>query len=78
MPKSQFIGLGLLLFASAAYPQNYGRWETATNTGQSSTGDIMLTRCNYQTLGGYEFSIIVRGICPFSVQVNPETGHVKR
>ncbi len=54
-------------------------WESATNVGQERTGDGMLTRCIYQTIGGYRFSTVVRGtVCPFSVMVNPETGQVKK
>lgn len=78
MSKSRLLAAAAFLFVNQAFAQNYGYWEAATFTGQSPTGDAMLTRCSYRTLGGYEFSIIVRGICPFSVQVNPETGQVKR
>ncbi len=53
------------------------RWESATNVGRESAGDPMLSRCIYQTLGGYRFSMIVRGLCPFTVEVNPETSQVK-
>jgi hypothetical protein len=53
------------------------RWESATNMGQESTGDGMLTRCTYQTLGGYNFSTNVRGVCPITVKVNPETRQVR-
>ena len=74
----RYILVMFMVVVGTASAQNYGRWETATNIGESSTGDLMLTRCHYQTLGGYEFSIVVRGMCPFSVQVNPETGQVKR
>jgi len=67
----------LITFGSvAAYA--YGEWQSATNTGQEKTGDMFLTKCLYKTLGGYEFYIIVRGLCPFSVQVNPESGQVKK
>jgi hypothetical protein len=66
----------LSIASSVALAQ--GRWENATNVGEESTGDFMLTRCIYETLGGYRFSIISRGICPFSVSVNPETGQVRR
>jgi len=54
-----------------------GRWEFATNSGQENTGDPLLTRCAYQTIGGYRFSATYRGLCPFSVEVNPETGKVR-
>lgn len=53
-------------------------YETATNIGQEKTGDLILTRCLYRTMGGYQFSIIVRGgLCPFSVEIDPETGRVR-
>ena len=65
------------ILSSVSFAQ--GRWERATNIGQERTGDIMLNRCIYQTLGGYQFSIVVRSsVCPFSVQVNPETGQYRR
>ena len=67
--------LALLLVGSSVMAQ--GRWESATNTGQEATGDAMLTRCNYQTLGGFRFSATFRGLCPFTVEVNPETGRVR-
>ncbi|MCD8245275.1 MAG: hypothetical protein LUD38_16070 [Parabacteroides sp.] len=54
-----------------------GRWESATLAGDAPTGDIMLKRCFYKTLGGYSFSTVRRGICPFTVQVNPETGQYR-
>ena len=53
------------------------RWENATNVGQEPTGDAFINRCTYQTLGGYRFSTDQRGICKFTVQVNPESGQVK-
>jgi hypothetical protein len=65
----------MLSFATPAVAQN-GRWESASNTGQESAGG-MVTRCYYRTLGGYEFSMDQRGLCPFSVQVNPETREVR-
>ena len=67
----------LLLLCLCAGANAQGRWESATNTGQESSGDPMLTRCTYQTIGGYRFSSTYRGICPFSVDVNPETGKVR-
>lgn len=54
-----------------------GHWESASNTGQSSTGDAMLTRCAYQTIGGYRFTTTSRGVCPFTVEIDPETGKVR-
>jgi len=64
-----------LSFADSAAAQ-FGGWESATNTGQESAGG-MVTRCYYRTLGGYEFTVNERGLCPFSVQVNPETREVR-
>lgn len=61
----------------SGYPSTGDRWESATNVAQEPTGDTMLTRCVYQTLGGYRFSVNQRGLCPFTVEVNPETGRVK-
>lgn len=32
----------------------------------------------YKTMGGYSFSIVVRSsFCPYSVDVNPESGRVR-
>jgi hypothetical protein len=67
-----------VLIAASSIAVAQGRWESATNVGEEPTGDSMLTRCIYETLGGYRFSIVARGICPFSVKVNPETGQVQR
>ena len=65
---------GLSVLSASAYAD----WLTATNTGESRTGDIFYTQCHYETLGGLRFSITVKGICPFSVKYNPETGQVQR
>lgn len=64
-----------ITFPSVASSQS--RWETATNTGSEKTGDIYLTRCFYRTLGGYEFAVVIRGVCPLTIQVHPESGQVK-
>lgn len=53
-------------------------WQNATNIGTEPTGDAMLSRCIYETLGGYRFTIISRGLCPFQVKINPETNQVLR
>ena len=68
--------LALITISAQSYAQE--RWESATNVTQERTGDAMLTRCIYETLGGYRFSIVVRGLCPFSVKVSPETGEVRK
>ncbi|MEL1784005.1 hypothetical protein KWD51_13385 [Acinetobacter baumannii] len=53
-------------------------WESASNTGKSATGDLNYTNCFYKTMGGYSFSIVVRSsFCPYSVDVNPESGRVR-
>jgi hypothetical protein len=62
----------ILLFPSNIYAQ----WQSATNTGKASTGDYSINKCLYRTYGGYEFSVNHRGGCPFSVDVNPESGEV--
>lgn len=46
-------------------------------TGESSTGDPILTKCHYETITGYKFSVVVRGMCPYIVKINPETEQVK-
>lgn len=68
---------GLSMFSAMVFAQQE-RYETAMNTGESPTGDYMLNNCHYETIGGYTFSIIVRGVCPAIVRINPETGDVKR
>ncbi len=79
LAMSKFVFLFVFLFiilSSLSFAQ--GRWESATNIGKERTGDLMLTRCIYKTLGGYQFSIVVRSlVCPFSIQVNPETGQYR-
>jgi hypothetical protein len=51
-------------------------YEDASFFGQVSTGDISITSCNYRTFKGYEFSVNYRGMCPYSVRINPETNMV--
>ena len=54
------------------------RWESATNTGKSSTGDMNYTNCFYKTMGGYSFGIVINSsFCPYSVNINPESGRVR-
>lgn len=65
-----------LLLTYPAYAQS-SQWETATNTGQKQTGQWNITRCLYRTIGGFEFSTNEKGLCPFSVKVNPQTMEVK-
>ena len=79
MKKSILVVVFVFMFVSTVFAFGIDGWEHATNTGSESTGDIFLTRCNYQTLMGYQFSIIVRNsICPFSIEVNPETGQWRK
>lgn len=54
-----------------------GGWQNATLQNTQSTGDAFINRCTYATLGGFRFSTNQRGICKFSVQVNPETMEVR-
>ncbi|MDD6911737.1 hypothetical protein [Actinobacillus minor] len=60
------VGLGTSSMALA-------EWESAYSSGESDTGDIRYTRCHYETIGGFRFSIIVKGICPVTIEFNPET-----
>jgi hypothetical protein len=69
------IALALL---GAAAVQAAGRFEPASLQGEQETGDPLLRRCVYQTLGGYRFSVVMRSLCPITVRVNPETGEVLR
>lgn len=71
-----FLGLALSLSATTAAIA-YEQWDSAMKTGESPTGDPMLTKCHYETTTGYKFSIVVRGMCPYIVKINPETGKVK-
>jgi len=57
-------------------PVSHSRSEPATLQGQQPSGDPMWQKCVYQTLGGYRFSTNQRGICPYTVEVNPESGNV--
>ncbi|MCH4246288.1 MAG: hypothetical protein LKF82_00395 [Acinetobacter populi] len=55
------------------------RWERANLVDTQDTGDYSLKRCIYETYRGYRFAMIHRGYsCPYSVQINPETGQVKK
>lgn len=51
-------------------------YENATLFGQTRTGDISINSCKYATARGYRFAVNYRGICPYSVRVNPETNWV--
>ncbi|MDC2825031.1 hypothetical protein PHA51_03120 [Rodentibacter pneumotropicus] len=53
-------------------------WERGTSVDEQETGDWRYTKCIYETLGGFRFSMINKGLCPFSVEVNPETGQVRK
>ena len=63
--------------SGSRYQGTGGGWQSATNVGEDSTGDAMLTKCIYETVGGYRFSTISKGICKFSIEVNPETSEVR-
>lgn len=71
--RAMIFVMALVSFSKVAY----GGWESALCVGQESTGDGLINRCKYLTGKGYQFSINNRGVCPQSVEVNPETGSVK-
>ena len=53
-------------------------WERAIFTGESEAAGVAHLKCYYRSISGYEFSIIVKGMCPGMVHVNPETGDVRQ
>lgn len=67
----------LCVVVFASFGAAHAGFEAATSDGEDQTGDIMLTRCFDSTLGGFRFSIVRRGICPFQVLVDPESGEVR-
>lgn len=73
----KFLLFSAFILAAQSTPA-IGQWESAHNVDQEPTGDPLLIRCIYETIGGYRFAMIARGICPFVIQVNPETGQVRR
>ena len=73
--RGLLIALALL---GAVQAQAAGRFESASLVDEEKTGDVMLRRCVYETLGGYRFSVVMRSLCPITVRVNPETGEVLR
>ncbi|MDH2926787.1 hypothetical protein FW755_01400 [Lonepinella koalarum] len=64
------IGLGVSSM-SLAY------WTSASLESERENG-MYYRICNYQTLDGYRFSIQVKGFCPISVRVDPETGQYQK
>ncbi|MDO4997635.1 MAG: hypothetical protein Q4E16_03210 [Neisseria sp.] len=71
----KIVAVAMLMVSASAY----AGWESATNTGESETGDWRYTRCHYETLGGFRFSTVIEGrLCPYRVEINPETGQVKK
>lgn len=52
-------------------------WEVAYSTGEQRTGDPSITRCNYQTMGGYRFAVNSRSFCPITVEADPVSGRVR-
>ena len=69
---------GTPLGSSPNVGSDSGRWDSATKFDEGTTGDSSIRRCFYQTLGGYRFSVDVRGMCPYQVEVNVETGRVRQ
>ena len=53
------------------------QWESAYYQSSQPTGDSNITRCTYETSGGYRFSINSRGYCQGSVEIDPVSGRVK-
>lgn len=73
---SALLAGALVTYGTLAYAAE--QWDDATLVGMEPAG-VMLTRCQYQTLLGYRFSIVIRdAICPSWVQIDIETGRVKR
>ncbi|MBF0750734.1 MULTISPECIES: hypothetical protein [unclassified Pasteurella] len=70
--------LMLLVFGVVASSVALADWEYATNIGESDTGDVFYTRCYYETLGGFKVSIVVKGFCPMSIEVDPERNKWRR
>ena len=73
-----FLLAGLIITSSLFIVSKYELWESASNIGQQITGVPLQTLCIYKTIGGYEFTIIVKGMCPYVVQVNLVSGQVKK
>lgn len=72
----RIIIIGMVLAMSAGMAM--ADFEYAASVGQDLPVG-MVTRCHYRTLGGYEFSINVKSpICPFQVEVDVETGQVRK
>ena len=54
------------------------RWDSATLQRENNTGDYSIKNCQYQTLGGFEFSTNVRKYtCPYRVYINIESMQVQ-
>ena len=71
--KTAFILLAFAVSQVAAA----ANWELAMFTGDSEEAGAAHLKCHYKANSGYEFSIIVKGMCPGFVYVNPETGEVR-
>ena len=69
-----------LMSAPVGANAQWGRgWESATLTdSRPLQGVYGAYHCEYRTMGGYEFAIRSRSMCPYSVQINIETGQVRR
>jgi hypothetical protein len=78
--KTATLAMLLVLAGLAQSVTRAADWQMATLTGAESA-DAGHMRCHYRALSGYEFSIVsTLGVnaCPASVQVDLETGQVRR
>lgn len=71
--RNVIVGLVLAVVAGAAMAE----FEYATYQGNDMPVGTT-TRCYYRSMSGFEFSINVKGACPGSVQVDSETGQVRK
>lgn len=67
----------LAVVATSAMAQPAYAWDYATNTGSAVAGGGY-TKCFYTTIFGYKFSTVTKGMCPYTVQVDPPSGQVKQ
>lgn len=67
----------ILFTGLASASQAFADWESANLEEEIQSSGIYRT-CIYESTSGYRFSIQNRGFCPLIVQVDPETGRVKK
>ena len=77
--RGLILALALMAAPQGAQAQWGGAWESATLTdSRPLSGVYGAWHCEYRTIGGYEFAIRSRSMCPYSVLINIETGEVRR